>query len=72
MVIKGDGREIYKDSSNKQECQKNYPSEGADVCSDVIRIAINREPVQELTISTNNYLTLCEVQVFGGKKVLMS
>ena len=65
MEIEGDGHLIYKDPSQKTKCS-SYPPNGTDVCSDVILIQLNRTSVRQLTISTENYLTLCEVQVFGG------
>lgn len=68
MVVMGNGIQIYEDSSNKYSCSNTYPLEEDDVCSDVISIPITKTSVRELTISTNHYLTLCEVQVFGGKK----
>jgi len=66
MQIKGDGLLIYEDRSQKQTCSFLYPPEGTDVCSDVIRIPLNGPSVQKIKISTDDYLTLCEVQVFGG------
>jgi len=65
MQITGDERLIYEDQSQKTTCSFYLP-EGTDVCSDVIRIPLNRTSVRKLTISTDDYLTLCEVQVFGG------
>jgi len=65
MQIKGDERLIYEDRSQKTTCS-SYPPQGTDVCSDVILIPLNRPSVGNLTISTDDYLTLCEVQVFGG------
>ena len=72
MQIKGDGHLIYEDRSQKTSCYFLYPLEGTDVCSDVIRIPLNGTSVRNLTISTNNYLTLCEVQVFGGIEFIFS
>ena len=66
MNITGDGRLIYKDLSQKLACSDPYPPKGIDVCSDVILIPLNGPSVGNLTISTGDYLTLCEVQVFGG------
>jgi len=65
MQIKGDGHLIYQDPHPKNKCL-SYPQEGTDVCSAVIRIPLSGQSVQKLTISTDDYLTLCEVQVFAG------
>ena len=66
MQIKGDGHLIYEDRSRKHTCYSPYPPEGTDVCSDVIRIPLNETSVRTLNISIGDFLTLCEVQVFGG------
>ena len=76
MVIKGnisqDGNEIqlYRDPSGITSCNGPYPLEGTSVCSDVITLAItNTQLVRFITISTTNYLNMCEVQVFAGKQL---
>ena len=66
MEIKGDGHLVDEDPSQKTSCNSLYPPEGTDICSDVIRITLNGTTVKKLKISTGDYLTLCEVQVFGG------
>jgi len=71
MRIKGDRRLIYKDPSQKQTCSWSYPLEGTDVCSDVISIPLNGPSVQKIKISTDNFLTLCEVKVFGGIEFIL-
>jgi len=71
MLITGNGIELYKDRSNKTSCS-SYPTEGPDVCSDVILVPIRTATmVQHLTISTKDMLTLCEVEVFAGKTNLL-
>jgi len=71
MQIKGDGHLIYEDHSRKH-CHLPFPPEGTDVCSNVIRIPFNATSVRILNISTDDYLTLCEVQVFGGIQFICS
>ena len=66
MQIKGDGHLVCEDPSPKISRCYSYPPEGTDVCSDVIRIPLNGTSVRTLNILTGDYLTLCEVQVFGG------
>jgi len=70
MQIKGDGHFIYEDPPPKITWCSSYPPEGMDVCSDVIRIPLNGTSVRKLKMSTYDYLTLCEVQVFGGIEVI--
>jgi len=69
MVVTGDGKELYKDASNKEECFDTFPNEGLDVCSDVIAIPVHGSSAQNLNISTADYLTMCEVEVFAGMVV---
>ena len=66
MQITSDGHLIYEDPHPKISQCLLFPSEGTDVCSDVIRIPLNGPSVGTLNISTHDYLMLCEVQVFGG------
>jgi len=70
MQIKGDRHLIYKDPHPKINLCNSYPPEGTDVCSDVIRIPLNGTSVRTLSISTDGYLILCEVQVFGGTEYI--
>jgi len=72
MVITGstsrDGSrtELYRDTSN--DCAGKYTDPAPPVCQDVIPIPITSYmPWRYVTISTKHYLTLCEVEVFGGK-----
>jgi len=67
MVIQGDGKDIYTDQSHKTSCPWNSPYSGLDVCSAVIMIPIEYAFVRYLKISTANFLTLCEVEVYQGK-----
>jgi len=72
MQIKGDGHLIYNDPHPKIIWCYSYPPEGTYVCSDVIRIPLNGTSVRTLSISTDVYLILCEVQVFGGTEYIYS
>jgi len=67
MVVQGDGRDIYTDHSHKTTCSWNSQHSGLDVCSAVIMIPIEYAFVRYLNISTVNFLTLCEVEVYEGK-----
>ena len=60
---------LYQDAGSKKTCGSNdYSDTGASVCGDILIIPItNTQPILILVISTENYLTLCEVQVFAGK-----
>ena len=70
MVIQGDGKDIYTDHSHKTTCPWYPQHSGLDVCSAVIMIPIEYALVRHLKISTANFLTLCEVEVYEGKKSL--
>ena len=69
MIISGDGTEIYRDLSHIQSCSGHNVYTETDVCNSVIRIQLDFVPVRYLKIETANYLTLCEVEVYGGKKL---
>jgi len=57
---------FYKDNGDATTCQ-NKKSFGPSVCDDVVLIPVNSgTEVQYLTIAVNNFLTLCEVQIFAG------
>ena len=59
------------DSSGPSCTSDNAQLNGTSVCDDVIRIPVNSgTEVQLVQISVNNFLTLCEVQVFAGKRYL--
>jgi len=61
------GHVLYQDPSNITSCNGVYGYSGMNVCDDVIEIPINTSYyTQLLTVSTANYLTLCEVQVYAG------
>jgi len=72
MVITGsisaDGRgtELYRDSSNVADCTDKYTNPAYPVCQDIITIPVSMDDVRYVKISTTDYLTLCEVEVFAG------
>jgi len=65
--IRGQSIEMYKDNTGLTECSK-YRKYGINVCDDVILVSvISEEHVQIVTISTETFVPLCEVQIFAGK-----
>jgi len=57
---------LYKDDGDATKCS-DAKSFGSSVCDDVVLIPINSATeVQYLNIAVNNFLSLCEVQVFAG------
>ena len=66
------GFDITNYDSNGPSCTSdNAQLNGTSVCDDVILIPVNSgTEVQFVQISVNNFLTLCEVQVFAGKRYL--
>ena len=66
-----DGLDINKSSGPFICTIDNARSFGPSVCDDVIQIPVNSgTDVQVVQISVyNNFLTLCEVQVFAGKLI---
>ena len=57
---------LYKDSSSLTDCTV-YKTSGTDVCSDIITIELpGNYLVRYMKISTDDYLMLCEVEVFAG------
>jgi len=60
---------LYKDDGRKTTCGTNdYGDTGTSICGDILLIPITNTGVFSiLRISTANYLTLCEVQVFAGR-----
>ena len=57
---------LYKDDGDATTCS-DAKSFGTSVCDDVILIPVNSATeLQYLTIAVNNFLTICEVQVFAG------
>ena len=59
---------LYQDDESKTTCEsKDYNDTGTSICGDILLIPITSTGVFSiLRISTANYLTLCEVQVFAG------
>ena len=60
---------LYQDDGSKTTCGSNdYGDRGTNICGDILMIPITNTGVFSiLRISTANYLTLCEVQVFAGR-----
>ena len=68
----GDPVLLHEDTSTKTECI-SFVSQGSDICGDVIDIPVNNtSPFQSVKITTPNYLTLCEVEVFAGMTILLT
>jgi len=67
----GPQERLYQDSGNVTSCgPNNYHENGTNICGDVLLIPItSQHRLHMVGISTNNYLHLCEVQVFAGKYV---
>ena len=62
---------LYKDTTNLRQCSE-YRSFGDSVCDDVIFISVIREQhVRYVTISTDTVVTLCEVQIFPGERIIV-
>jgi len=62
---------LYKDTTNLTQCSE-YRSFGDSVCDDVFFISVNRDQhVRYVTISTNTVVTLCEVQIFPGERIIV-
>ena len=59
---------LYRDTSNITSCPM-YGMEGTSPCDDVLLIPIiSTQLFQFIKISVANYLQLCEVQIFAGKR----
>jgi len=57
---------LYRDDGDATTCS-DAKSFGSSVCDDVVLIPVNSgTEVQYLTIAVNNFLMLCEVQIFAG------
>jgi len=73
MVINGfstiDGKktELHRDKSDIDNCTGQYTNTNYPVCQDIIMIPLSTDEVRYVKISTTDYLTLCEVEVFAGK-----
>jgi len=64
----GSGTELHRDTSNVADCKGKYTDKAYPVCQDIIWISITGDQIlRYVKISTKSYLTLCEVEVFGGK-----
>ena len=62
----GDPVLLHEDTSTKKTCI-SYDSQGSAICGDVLDIPVNNmPPFQYVKITTPDYLTLCEVEVFTG------
>jgi len=61
---------LYTDTSNITKCTSSMSgTNGTSPCDDVLVIPINNmHLLQFIKISVANYLQLCEVQVFAGKR----
>jgi len=65
----GSGRELHRDNSNVENCAGKYTDQRYPACLDIIRIPISSDQSwRYVKISTTDYLTLCEVEVFAGKR----
>jgi len=63
---------LHHDASTKKTCI-SYASQGSEICGDVIDIPVdNTSPFQYVKITTPDYLTLCEVEVFAGMPILLT
>jgi len=63
----GKGTVMHQDVSYVYDCDGKYTNPAYPVCQDIIPIPITSSlSWRYVTISTNNYLMLCEVEVFGG------
>jgi len=61
-------QELYRDDGNATYCSY-YWKEGTSICDDVLAIPVNGNTTyQTVGIETPNFLTLCEVEVFGGNR----
>jgi len=71
-ISMGDPVILHQDALTKTKCIR-YESQGSDICGDVIDIPVNNtSPFQYVKITTPNYLTLCEVEVFAGMTILLT
>ena len=60
---------LHQDASTMTKCI-SYVSQGSDICGDVIDIPVNNMTAfQHVKITTPDYLTLCEVEVFTGMTI---
>ena len=58
--------ELYRDNGKTTYCG-SYGREGTNICDDLLAIPINStNTYHTVGIETPNFLTLCEVEVFGG------
>ena len=78
MVISGshntneNGTELHRDQSNVEDCIGIYTNPLFPVCQYIIAIPISSDQSwRYVKISTTDYLTLCEVEVFAGKHCYM-
>jgi len=65
----GPQQRLYDDTGSTTSCgQNNYNDTGTSICGDVLLIPVTSQYLlYKVGIATNNYLNLCEVQVFAGK-----
>ena len=62
----GSPERLYQDAGTETSCN-SYTNVGTSICADVIQIPINNtQQFQLVKISTSDYLTLCEVEIFAG------
>ena len=64
----GPQERLYTDAGNVSSCgPNNYIYNGTNICADVLLIPItSQHRLHMVGIATNNYLNLCEVEVFAG------
>ena len=68
----GPFEELYRDAENRLSCVNHYNDIGTSICGNILLINITSTHMfQIVKISTASYLTLCEVEVFGGKLLIL-